>query len=123
MVLGVCLRISCYLPTIGCVKMLNSRVLLVHLLLALSVLQGARADGTGEGCDDILPAATVDELDQMLQENAVVVMGMPQMRCTVSAHSVLHSHRVCFHRREWDDLEDPLYRYLKCKHPNEFEGI
>ena len=73
-------------------------------------------------CSHLLPASRKAEIDGLIGSEPVLLLGMRHARCTMAASERLESVGACFRWVDWQAPSEPLWAYLKCKHPGEVVG-
>ncbi len=70
-------------------------------------------------CGHLLDAKRISEIDSLISTEPVLLFGMAHTRCAAAAAERLERAGACFKHESWSDADDPLWSYMKCKHPHE----
>jgi len=79
------------------------------------------SSGGAKTCSNLIPESVASEIRSFVQETKVVIFGVANARCTITAQQAFAAANSCYEVRYFS-AESTMWDYFKCKYPDEKVG-
>jgi len=104
-------------------KIGRSRMPEAELLELLSDAGAQTSCAAAKTCEGLLSASKAGEIAATISKSPVALYGWNGCPCTNIARHRFEDVGACYMENVWSDPEDPLMRYLQCKHGSEHHSF